>query len=71
MKKVPATPEEVVAEEFDRLRGRVLGLIESWGLPERQEEGAKQLYKALTYDTQKTVSELLKMVAQGKAWQIP
>ena len=51
--------DSTLASEFDTLRGRVLGLIESWGLPERQENGAKQTFKSLTYDAQKTIGELV------------
>lgn len=54
-----ADNENTLASEFDTLRGRVLGLIESWGLPERQEAGAKQTFKSLTYDAQSRISELV------------
>lgn len=49
--------EEVptLKEEMDRIRGRISGLIESWGLPERQERAAIATFKALTYDTQKVI----------------
>lgn len=53
------TDQEVVDAEFNRLRGRLAGLIESWGLPERQERGAIQTLKSLSYDSQKVISELL------------
>lgn len=49
----------IIQEEFDRLRGRMLGLIESWGLPEAQEKGAKNTLKALSYDAQARITELL------------
>lgn len=45
-------PEGTVHNEFNRLRGRLAGLIESWGLPERQERGAIQTLKQLTYDSE-------------------
>lgn len=48
-----------VAAEYDRLRGRLCGLIESWGLPERQERGMINTLKSLTYDSQRTISELM------------
>jgi hypothetical protein len=53
------SPEELIVKEFNTLRGRILGLIESWGLPERQESGCKATFKSLTYDTEKTIRELL------------
>jgi hypothetical protein len=49
----------LVAAEFNRLRGRLLGLIESWGLPERQEQGMKQTLKSLSYDSEKVIKDLL------------
>lgn len=50
---------EQVDDGFDRLRGRVCGLIESWGLNERQERGAISTFKSLTYDLQSEIKELL------------
>lgn len=52
--------ETVVSEEMNRLRGRLCGLIESWGLPEKQERGAINTLKSLSYDAQKTITESLK-----------
>lgn len=48
-----------IAEEYDRLRGRLCGLVESWGLPERQERGMINTLKSLTYDAQRTITELV------------
>lgn len=48
-----------IASEFNTLRGRVLGLIESWGLPERQENGCKATFKQLTYDAEQKVKDLV------------
>jgi hypothetical protein len=57
------TPEkssdDLIAEEFNRLRGRLLGLIESWGLPDKQESGAKNTLKSLSYDAQARISDLV------------
>lgn len=52
------TPEQI-ASEFNTLRGRVLGLIESWGLPATQERGCKATFKGLTYDAEAKLKELL------------
>lgn len=49
----------LLQEEFDRLRGRVLGLIESWGLPERQENGCKSTFRSLTFDAQAAIAEYI------------
>lgn len=54
-----ADPEDQVAEEYNRLRGRLCGLIESWGLDERRERGMIATLKTLTYDSQKVVKELV------------
>lgn len=54
--------EPVVADEMNRLRGRLCGLIESWGLPEKQERAAISTLKALSYDAQKTIVESLKQL---------
>lgn len=51
--------ETLVIEEFNRLRGKMCGLIESWGLPERQERGAISTFKSLSYDAEKTIKELV------------
>lgn len=51
--------EVVVTEEMNRLRGRLCGLIESWGLPEKQERGAINTLKSLSYDAQKAITEAL------------
>lgn len=56
---MPEDKSDVVGEEFNRLRGRVLGLIESWGLPETQEKGCKATFKSLTYDSQAIISALV------------
>ena len=52
-----ATPEELIIEGFNRIRGRLCGLIESWGLDPKQERGAIQTLKTLTYDSQKEITE--------------
>jgi hypothetical protein len=53
------TSEEIIIKEFNTLRGRVLGLIESWGLPERQEKGCKATFKSLTYDAEKSIRDIV------------
>ncbi|WP_028058435.1 hypothetical protein [Candidatus Solirubrobacter pratensis] len=56
---MPQTAEKVVEVELNRLRGRLCGLIESWGLPEVQERGMKSTLKYLTYDSEKTIREAI------------
>lgn len=51
--------ERAFTESMNRLRGRLLGALESFGLPERQETAAKQIVKSLSYDIEKEVKELL------------
>lgn len=46
--------EDEISSEFNSLRGKILGLFESFGLPERQERAIKSTFKGLTYDFEKT-----------------
>lgn len=48
-----------IASEFNTMRGRILGLIESWGLDERQENGCKATFKSLTYDAEARIKDLV------------
>lgn len=52
--------EQALTQEFNTLRGRVCGFLEAIGLPEKQERGAIQTFKSLTYDSQKAITELLR-----------
>ena len=52
--------EAIITEEMNRLRGRLCGLIESWGLPERQERGAINTLKSLSYDAQRSITDALR-----------
>jgi hypothetical protein len=51
--------EGILEDEFNRMRGRILGLIESWGLPERQEKGAKNTFKTLSYDAEARITSAI------------
>lgn len=42
----------VIIDEHNRLRGRLCGLVESWGLEEKQERACISTLKALSYDSQ-------------------
>jgi hypothetical protein len=48
---------DLVSEEMNRLRGRLCGLIESWGVPDKQERGMINTLKSLTYDAEKAIKE--------------
>jgi hypothetical protein len=50
---------EQIASEFNTMRGRILGLIESWGLPATQERGAKATFKSLSYDAEQRIKSLI------------
>lgn len=52
-------PEQVVHQEMNRLRGRLCGLIESWGLPDKQERGAVGTLKTLTYDIEAVLVDVV------------
>lgn len=51
------TSSALTAEHFNRLRGRLCGLVESWGLDEKRERGMISTIKSLTYDAQKEIVE--------------
>lgn len=51
--------ERALVQEFDRMRGRMLGYFESLGMPDKQEQGAKQTFKSLSYDSQARLAELI------------
>lgn len=53
-----ADVEESIHDEMNRLRGRLCGLIESWGLEERREQACKQTLKSMTYDSERLLVEL-------------
>lgn len=53
------SPEEVVTDSMNRLRGRCCGLVESWGLDEKRERAMIQTLKSLSYDTQKEIMEVI------------
>jgi len=50
--------ENNIHAEMNRLRGRLCGLIESWGLDEKRESACKQTLKTLTYDSEKLLVDL-------------
>lgn len=50
---------ELVAREFNRLRGRLLGFVEACDLPDKQERAMKQLVKSLSYDAEERILEVL------------
>lgn len=52
------TPEEQVAKEFNRLRGRLCGLVESWGVEPSQERAMISTLKSLTYDSEDLIKKL-------------
>ncbi len=51
--------EGMLQDEFNRMRGRILGFIEACGLPESQERGMKNTFKTLSYDAQTRITEMV------------
>lgn len=45
--------------EMNRLRGRLLGLLESFGLDDRHERACKNTLKSLSYDMQAALANIL------------
>lgn len=58
--QMPDDVEAKVRAEFNRMRGRLAGLIESWGLEPRQERGMVTTMKSLSYDAERVVVDLVK-----------
>jgi hypothetical protein len=52
--------DAALAAEFNRIRGRLCGLIESWDLGEKRERAMIGTLKALTYDAEAKVKEIVK-----------
>jgi len=55
--------QDTVSQEYNRLRGRLCGLIESWGLDEKRERAMISTLKSLTYDSEKEIKRLVENVA--------
>lgn len=56
------SPEETETEIVtygNRFRGRMAGLIESFGLPPKQERAAIQTLKSLSYDEERGLRKLV------------
>ena len=49
-----------VREDFNRLRGRLFGVIEVTGMPEQQQAAFKGLVRQLTYDAQAGLESVLR-----------
>lgn len=56
---------EIAIREFNSLRGRLCTVIESAGLPNKQERALVLLIKNLSYQNQAVVSELIDRLGQG------
>lgn len=57
-----SSEQQLVADEYNRLRGRLCGLVESWGLDPKRERAMISTLKSLTYDSEATVQDLVKAV---------
>ena len=51
--------KDAIHAEANRLRGRLCGLIESWGLDEKRERACVQTLKTLTYDSEAALVKLI------------
>lgn len=52
-------PKEIVHREFNSLRGRLCSVIESMGLPPKQEKAIVTMVKQSSYQQQYTIVELI------------
>lgn len=62
----PDELEQAVRREFNRGRGRLAGLIESWGLDERREHAMIQTMKSMSYDSENAIANLVNPDASAK-----
>jgi hypothetical protein len=61
--------ERQLARDMDRLRGRLLGLIDVAGLPPDRARPMKELVKSLTYASQRELGETLtSQCAEAEPW---
>lgn len=58
-------PKEIAIREFNSLRGRLCTVIESLGLPSKQERAIVLMIKQSSYQQQFTVAELLDALDNG------
>lgn len=58
------SPTELLVFHMNKLRGRLCGLIESWGLDERQERAAIQTLKSISYDSEKIIKRAIEDAEQ-------
>jgi GTP-sensing pleiotropic transcriptional regulator CodY len=57
---------DLIAREFNLQRGRILGLIDSWGEDERRTQAMKQIFKSLSYDSEKAVKQLVDELVEAR-----
>lgn len=61
----PVREDQTIAtarEEMNRLRGKLFAMLESWGLPDKQESACKQLIRERTYEAQGRIEAALRKV---------
>jgi hypothetical protein len=59
-------PTEIAVREFNSLRGRLCTVIESAGLPKKQERALVTLIKNLSYQNQDVVKQLIESLDSDK-----
>lgn len=60
------TAREIAVREMNSLRGRLCSVIESAGLPKKQERALVNLVKNLSYQNQAVLAELLEKLDDGR-----
>lgn len=63
-------PREVAIREFNSLRGRLCSLIESVGLPHKQERAIVTMIKHLSFQNQSVVAQLLDELDDGRLFTV-
>lgn len=63
-------PREIAIREFNSLRGRLCSLIESVGLPHKQERAIVTMVKHLSFQNQSVVAQLLEELDDGRLFTV-
>lgn len=65
----PISAREVVVREFNSLRGRLLTIIESANLPQKQEKALTTLIKNVSFQNQAAIVDLVEQLDDERLFQ--
>ena len=58
--------EHVLDKSFDRMRARLLNVVEASAIPQDQQDAIKRLVKTLSYDAQADILEAIAALARDR-----